>query len=248
VVKDYQDVILVKENGLRFYDETVPTRTTNFMRRRWRGPAIPTSSMRRPDLGDLRRRRGDPRRVDVKPPHVDPAGYFFNADTIEELAGKIVNDTSAAMQGRLCANRSNGTIPSSTPALMPISGSRGRCTRSPSRRSMRRGTRRRCTTPNTGIRIKASAEVIDLHGKVIPGLHTRAAIPRAASVSTASAGLQRSAASRASMLLRNRHERRSGRRSLAPYCICNSPTRSGAGAAWARNVLLQVRVSGRPAI
>src|SRR5258707_497197 len=26
VVKDYQDVILVKENGLRFYDETVPTR------------------------------------------------------------------------------------------------------------------------------------------------------------------------------------------------------------------------------
>ena len=25
VVKDYQNVILVKENGLRFYDETVPT-------------------------------------------------------------------------------------------------------------------------------------------------------------------------------------------------------------------------------
>ena len=30
VVKDYQDVILVKENGLRFYDETAPTRDYEF--------------------------------------------------------------------------------------------------------------------------------------------------------------------------------------------------------------------------
>jgi hypothetical protein len=44
VVKDYQNVILVKENGVRFYDETVPTGTTNIMPRRWHGPAIPRSS------------------------------------------------------------------------------------------------------------------------------------------------------------------------------------------------------------
>src|SRR5258708_16880023 len=29
---------------------------------------------------------------DVKPPHVDPDGYFFSADTIEELAARIVNE------------------------------------------------------------------------------------------------------------------------------------------------------------
>src|SRR5207237_2041014 len=28
----------------------------------------------------------------VKPPYVDPNGYFFSADTIEELATRIVNE------------------------------------------------------------------------------------------------------------------------------------------------------------
>ena len=49
---------------------------------------------------------------DVKPPHVDPDGYFFSADTIEELAEKIVNRISMAADaaGRRCARRSIATI------------------------------------------------------------------------------------------------------------------------------------------
>ncbi len=93
VVRDYQNVILVKENGLRFYDETVPTRDYEFY-----AAALAWT-------GDPRKFNGGGpiwavfdadavarEKWDVKPPHVDPDGYFFSADTIEELAAKIVNE------------------------------------------------------------------------------------------------------------------------------------------------------------
>ena len=46
---------------------------------------------RRPDLGDLRRRRGRAREMgSAAPPNVDTRnGFFFSADTLAELAGKI---------------------------------------------------------------------------------------------------------------------------------------------------------------
>ena len=64
VVKDYQNVILVKENGLRFYDETVPTRDYEYYAAAlaWTGDPEEVQR-RRPDLGDLRCRRGGAREV-----------------------------------------------------------------------------------------------------------------------------------------------------------------------------------------
>jgi len=100
-VADWQDAILVKENGRRFYDETISV-------------AIGAKHE------DLRAKRhgfcnaamdwtGDPAKLNgggpiwaifdaaavtrekwqVKPPYVDPAGYFVQGETLEELAGRI---------------------------------------------------------------------------------------------------------------------------------------------------------------
>ena len=64
VVKDYQNVILVKENGLRFYNETAPTRDYEYLRgRAGLDRRSQEDERRRPDLGDLRCRRGRAREV-----------------------------------------------------------------------------------------------------------------------------------------------------------------------------------------
>jgi hypothetical protein len=101
-VSDWQDVIMVKENGLRFYDET---------RKEGQG-ALPENS-RAANYGFFNKAfewTGDPNKLNgggpiwaifdaaaverekwtVTPPHVDIAGFFFTADTIEELAEAIV--------------------------------------------------------------------------------------------------------------------------------------------------------------
>jgi hypothetical protein len=151
-VRDYQNLILVKENGLRFYDETA------------RGPNYEYFAAALAWTGDPEKMNGGGpiwavfdadavarEKWRVKPPQVDPFGYFFSADTIEELAGRSSIPISG---GRClptrCAGPSSATTPSSTAALMPISRSRGPCTRSPSPRSMPPGILRRCT-----IRIRA---------------------------------------------------------------------------------------------
>ena len=86
-------MILVKENGLRFYTETAGQRAHEYF-----AAALAWT-------GDPKKMNGggpiwaifDAEAVarekwDVKPPHVDPDGYFFSADTIEELAAQIVNE------------------------------------------------------------------------------------------------------------------------------------------------------------
>ena len=93
--------------------------------------------------GGRRARSGSP-----KPPHVDPDGYFFSADT-HRRAGRQDQESlpeaadvrrGAAGDGRTATTRSSPTAPTRT------SRSRRRCTRSRSRRSTRRGRRRSCTT------------------------------------------------------------------------------------------------------
>jgi hypothetical protein len=92
-VEDYQNVILVKENGLRFYSETAHTRDYEYY-----AAALAWT-------GDPKKMNGGGpiwaifdadavtrEKWNVKPPHVDPEGYFFSADTIEELAKKIANE------------------------------------------------------------------------------------------------------------------------------------------------------------
>jgi hypothetical protein len=173
VVRDYQDVILVKENGLRFYDETVPTRDYEFY-----AAALAWT--------------GDPKKMNgggpiwavfdadavareewsVKPPHVDPDGYFFSADTIEELAGKIVNEyqwrpmPAAAL--RASVERYNSFVDTGIDADFKKPRPMYKIARPPFYAAWH--------TPAlhdsyTGIRINTTAQVLDLRGAVIPGLY-----------------------------------------------------------------------------
>src|SRR5262252_86925 len=173
VVKDYQDVVLVKENGLRFYDETAPTRDYEYY-----AAALAWT-------GDPKKFNGggpiwaifDADAVvreewDVKPPHVDPAGYFFSADTIEELAGRIVNPYQwRPMPGaalRKSVERYNSFVDSGVDADFKKPRPMYKIAKPPFYAAWH--------TPAlhdsyTGVRINTSAEVIDLHGKVIPGLY-----------------------------------------------------------------------------
>jgi urocanate reductase len=87
---DYQNVVLVRENGVRFYDETAGRTDYEYF-----AAAMSWS-------GDLSKLNGggpiwaifDSDAVQregwgVEPPYVDTNGFFFTADTVEELAEAI---------------------------------------------------------------------------------------------------------------------------------------------------------------
>lgn len=113
-VRDWQDLILVNMLGRRFYDETGPQFTANAYDKidpytsysylnakniRWHPNNFIDAALA--GIGDghngggpiwaifdadaVRRERWEPR-----PPHVDPEGFFFSANSLDELAGRIV--------------------------------------------------------------------------------------------------------------------------------------------------------------
>jgi succinate dehydrogenase/fumarate reductase flavoprotein subunit len=97
-VSDYQDLILVNQAGLRFWDETKGNYPESAS---WESFISAALSINPASVGPdysagpiwaifdsnavLREN------WNVKPPNVDPNGYFFSADTIKELAGRIFN-------------------------------------------------------------------------------------------------------------------------------------------------------------
>jgi hypothetical protein len=172
-VNDYQNVILVKEKGLRFYDETADTRNYEYY-----AAALAWT--------------GDPKKMNgggpiwaifdsdavgrenwqVKPPYVDANGYFFSADTIEELARKIVNEYQwrpmppAAL--RQTVERYNSFVDKGVDADFKKPTPLHKIAKPPFHAAWH--------TPAihdsyTGIRINTTGRVLDLRGKVIPGLY-----------------------------------------------------------------------------
>jgi urocanate reductase len=172
-VTDYQDVILVKENGLRFYNETVPTRDYEYY-----AAALAWT-------GDPKKMNGGGpiwaifdadavarEKWQIKPPYVDPKGYFFSADTLEELAAKIVNEYQwRPMPGaalRKTVERYNSFVDAGVDADFKKPTPMHKIAKPPFYAAWH--------TPAlhdsyTGIRINTTGQVIDLHGKVIPGLY-----------------------------------------------------------------------------
>ncbi len=172
-VEDYQNVILVKENGLRFYTETAHTRDYEYY-----AAALAWT-------GDPKKMNGGGpiwaifdsdavarEKWQVKPPHVDPNGYFFSADTIEELAKKIVNEyqwrpmPQAALRGTV--ERYNSFVDSGVDADFKKPRPMYRIAKPPFYAAWH--------TPAlhdsySGIRINVSGQVLDLHGQPIPGLY-----------------------------------------------------------------------------
>ena len=96
---DWQNVILVKQTGRRFHDETDAghdffaaclSYSGDPIKKNGGGPIWAIF-----DADAVRRQEWDP-----TPPNVDPAGYFFGADTLTELAGRIYNpNQTQRMQG-----------------------------------------------------------------------------------------------------------------------------------------------------
>jgi urocanate reductase len=172
-VKDYQNVILVKENGLRFYTETAHTRDYEYYAAAlaWTGDPNKLNGggpiWAIFDTDAVAREKWQ-----VKPPYIDPNGYFFSADTVEELAAKIVNEYQwrpmppAAL--RQTVERYNSFVDSGVDADFRKPTPMYKIATPPFFAAWH--------TPAlhdtyTGIRINTDAQVIDLHGNVIPGLY-----------------------------------------------------------------------------
>jgi len=108
----------------------------------------------------------------VKPPHVDPDGYFFSADTVEDLARKIVNEyqwrpmPAAALKASV--ERYNSFVDSGVDSDFKKPRPLYKIAKPPFYAAWH--------TPAlhdsyTGIRVNTSAQVLDLHGQPIPGLY-----------------------------------------------------------------------------
>ncbi len=173
VVKDYQNVILVKENGLRFYNETVPTRDYEYYAAALAWTGDPNKFNGGGPIWAIFDADAVVReKWDVKPPHVDPDGYFFSGDTVEELAARIKNEYQWRPMPpdalRKSVERYNAFVDTGTDADFKKPRPLHKIEKPPFYAAWH--------TPAlhdsyTGIRISAGAEVIDLHGKVIPGLY-----------------------------------------------------------------------------
>jgi succinate dehydrogenase/fumarate reductase flavoprotein subunit len=90
---DYQNLILVKENGKRFYDETAGSRDYDYFAAAMDWTGDPNKLNGGGPVwaifdADAAEREG----WSLEPPTVDLDGFFYSADTLEELAAAIDNE------------------------------------------------------------------------------------------------------------------------------------------------------------
>jgi succinate dehydrogenase/fumarate reductase flavoprotein subunit len=198
-VADWQNVILVNQAGLRFYDETVgqltsnnfnslvpyapgnprnlqnvkyDPRSLNFLNAALAGTGLPLNGggpiWAIFDAEAVKRERWNP-----TPPHVDiDRGYFFSANTIAELAGRVVMKyqpkglPAAALQNTMA--RYNSFVDAGKDADFDKPTPRYKIETPPFYAAW--------ATPvvhdtRAGLRINAQCQVMDLNGQVIPGLY-----------------------------------------------------------------------------
>jgi succinate dehydrogenase/fumarate reductase flavoprotein subunit len=201
-VKDWQDLILVNQVGKRFYDETkgdvphgnlagqVTPYTPNDYRNAENVKYSPTKHnfthaalamneySEPPDYcagpvwaifdADAVEREG----WKVTPPHVDPQGYFFTANTITELAGAIQNEYQAkSMKGaklQATVEGYNSFVDAGEDTDFGKPAPKYKIERPPFYAAW-------ATTvvhdTRAGLRINAKCQVIAMNGIVIPGLY-----------------------------------------------------------------------------
>jgi succinate dehydrogenase/fumarate reductase flavoprotein subunit len=201
-VKDWHDLILVNQVGKRFYDETkgdyphgnvykeVDPYTPNDYRNNenihfhptqynffnaavaMNEYSVPPDYSAGPVWAIFDAEAVKRNKWKVEPPYVDPDGYFFSANTLGELAGKIKSEFQAKpMKGEVLeatVARYNSFVdngkdedfgkpsPKHKIATPPFYAAWG--------------------TPNvhdtrSGLRINAKCQVLDMNGEIIPGLY-----------------------------------------------------------------------------
>jgi hypothetical protein len=196
-VQDWQNAILVNEAGVRFYDETVPQYGSNsydavpdYVPGHWRNARDiqydPRNFLNAALAGTGKPRNGggpiwaifDSRAVVregwvPEPPHVDiEQGYFFKADTMEDLARAIKNkfQREAIDPGvlRETVLRYNSFVDAGEDRDFEKPSPQYKIETPPFYAAW--------STPvvhdtRTGLRINANGKVVDLAGEVIPGLY-----------------------------------------------------------------------------
>jgi len=199
--KDWHDLILVNQVGKRFYDETkgdyphgnvykeVDPYTPNDYRNNenihyhpsnynFFNAAVAMNEYSEPpdysagpiwaifDSEAVKRNKWN-----VTPPYVDPDGYFFSANTLTELAGKIKNEFQAKpMKGetlQATVERYNSFVDAGKDADFGKPTPKYKIQTAPFYAAW--------GTPNvhdtrSGLRINAKCQVLDMNGQIIPGL------------------------------------------------------------------------------
>ncbi len=196
-VEDWQDLILVNQAGLRFYDETQPQYGSNnyeaiadYIHRNWRNAANikyrPRNFLNAAlggtgeaingggpiwaifDADAVAREKWKP-----EPPYVDVAeGFFFSGNTIAELAGKIANQFQRKPMPadvlEATVARYNSFVDAGEDPDFDKPAPKYRIQTPPFYAAW--------ATPvihdtRAGLRINAKCQVVDFSGNVIPGLY-----------------------------------------------------------------------------
>ncbi len=170
-VRDWQNMIFVNQNGQRFWNEADGSHAFfnacmayNGDKQKLNGGGPIWAIF---DSAAVEREKWKP-----APPHVDPDGYFYSADTIAELATKIKNPyqkrpiPEAALQEAV--NRYNGFVTAGADADFKKPTPLHKIEKPPFYAAW--------ATPIlhdtlTGIRTNTDSQVIDTRGEIIPGLY-----------------------------------------------------------------------------
>ena len=171
-VRDWQDMIFVNQNGQRFWNEVDGSHKFFAAAMGYNGDKVKLNgggpSWAIFDAEAVKREKWNP-----QPPHVDPDGYFYSADTLAELAGKIKNPhqkqpiSGATLQDSV--NRYNSFVTAGADADFKKPTPLHKIETPPFYAAW--------ATPilhdtMTGLRTNTDSEVIDIRGEVIPGLYS----------------------------------------------------------------------------
>ena len=201
-VKDWHDLILVNQVGKRFYDETkgdyphgnvykdIDPYIPNHYRNNENIHYHPSNynffnaAVAMNEYSEAPEYSAGPiwaifdaeavkrNKWNVEPPYVDPDGYFFSANTLVELAGKIKNEFQAKpMKGealRATVERYNSFVDAGKDADFGKPAPKYKIQTPPFYAAW--------GTPNvhdtrSGLHINAKCQVLDMNGQVIPGLY-----------------------------------------------------------------------------
>jgi succinate dehydrogenase/fumarate reductase flavoprotein subunit len=180
-VRDWQNAIMVKENGRRFYEETL------------RGKPLGSPGWRE-SVAAATRWSGDPGRLNgggpiwaifdaeaakrenwtLDLPWVDKkGGYFFEADTLEELAGKV---KACPYQWRAMPGESLRATVTRYNSFVDAGVDSDYAKPTPTHKIGTPPFYAAWATPPlhdvmSGLRVNVNAQVMDMHGQVIPGLY-----------------------------------------------------------------------------
>ena len=170
-VRGWQDAIMVKQTGLRFWNEAdggfdfyaaCLAYTGDESKRNGGGPIWAIF-----DAGAVERQGWDP-----NPPFVDRDGYFFSGDTIAELAGNIDNEYQAwPMPPRALEEtvaRYNSFVDTGTDLDFGKPTPMHKIEAPPFYAAWSTPILHDCVT---GLRTNMKAQVMDYYGQVIPGLY-----------------------------------------------------------------------------